>query len=76
MKVEIISAIFDRISKQQENLSLLLSDWYCQKLGLTDLPGHDGKLASDMTLFRASMKDLREQTEIIAAFFGHIPNNK
>ena len=26
---------------------MFLSDWYCQKLGLMDLPGHDGKVTSD-----------------------------
>ena len=50
MHVEIISAIFDWISKQQVNLSLFLFDWYYWKLGLTSLPGHDGKSASDVNL--------------------------
>ena len=27
---------------------MFLSDWYCQKMGLTDLPGHDRKVMSDM----------------------------
>ena len=25
---------------------MFLSDWYCRKLVLTDLPGHDGKMTS------------------------------
>ena len=29
------------------NFLLILPDWYCRKLGLTDLPSHDGKLTSD-----------------------------
>ena len=27
---------------------MLLWDWYCRKLGLTDLLGHDGKVTSDI----------------------------
>ena len=36
VQIEIFAAVFDWISKQQLNLLLLLSDWYCGKLGLTD----------------------------------------
>ena len=44
------AAIFQWFSKQQGNLTLLESDWCCEKLGLTDLLGHDIKLMSDMDL--------------------------
>ena len=37
---------FDWISEQQLNLSLFLSDWYCWKLRVTDLSGHNGKVTS------------------------------
>ena len=47
MQIDIISVIFNWISKQQVNLSLFLSDWYCWKLGLMNLPGHDGKVTLD-----------------------------
>ena len=43
LQIEIIASIFDWFSKQQVNLSLFLSDWFCRKLGLTDLPDHHGK---------------------------------
>ena len=43
----IIAVIFDWISKQQLNLLLFLSDWYCWKLWSTDLPDHDVKVMSD-----------------------------
>ena len=46
VQIEILASVFDWISKQQLNLSLFLWDWYCRKLGLTDLPGHDGKVTS------------------------------
>ena len=48
MQIEIIAAIFDWISKQQLNLSLFLSSWYCRKLRMTDLPGRDRKVRSHM----------------------------
>ena len=44
---EILAAVFDWDSKQQLNLLLFLLDWYCRKLGLTDLPGQDVKVTSD-----------------------------
>ena len=52
VKVEIITPYYHSnwISKQPVSLPLLLSDWYCQKLGLTDLPGHYEKSTSDMNL--------------------------
>ena len=48
VKIEILAAIFDWISKQQFNLLLFLSDRYCGKFLLTDLPCRGGKMASDM----------------------------
>ena len=47
MQIEIIAAVFGWISKQQVNLALFLSDGFYRKLGLTDLPGHAGKVMSD-----------------------------
>ena len=46
VQIEILASVFDWISKQQLNLSLFLWDWYCRKLELTDLPGHDGKVTA------------------------------
>ena len=43
VEIKIIAPVFDWISKQQLNLLLSLSDWYWEKMGLTDLPDHDGK---------------------------------
>ena len=48
VQIEILASVFDWISKQQLNLSFFLWDWYCRKLGLTDLPGHNGKVTSDI----------------------------
>ena len=50
VQIEILAFVFDWIFKQQLNLLLILSDWYCRKLELTDLPGHDGKITSDKTI--------------------------
>ena len=47
VQIEILAVVFDWISKQQLNFLLLLLDWSCRKLGLTYLPGHDGKVTSD-----------------------------
>ena len=47
VQIEIIAAIFDLISKQQVNLSLFPSDWYCRNLGLTELLAYRGKVMSD-----------------------------
>ena len=47
VQIEIIAAVFGWISKQQVNLALFLSDGFYRKLGLTDLPGHAGKVMSD-----------------------------
>ena len=44
VQIEIPATIFDWISNQQLNLSLFLSDWYCQKLGLPNLHGRDEKV--------------------------------
>ena len=64
MQIEIIAAIFDWIFKQQLNLSLFLSDWYCRNLWLADLPSHDGKVTSDMNFISTHMKSLRVQIDI------------
>ena len=48
VQIEIIASVFDWISKQKLNLSLFLWDSYRRKLGLMDLPGHDGKVTSDI----------------------------
>ena len=50
VQIETIVAIFDWFFKQQANFLLVVSDWYCEKPGLTDLPGHDVKLTPDMNL--------------------------
>ena len=47
VQIEILGAVFDWISKQLLNSWLFLSDWYCRKLWLPDLPGHHGKATSD-----------------------------
>ena len=52
------------------------ADWYWEKWGLMDLPDNDSKSASYVIWFLASMKDPRDQIEIIAAFFSDFPNNK
>ena len=36
MQIKILAAIFDWNSNQELNLSLFLSETYCQKLGLTN----------------------------------------
>ena len=36
-KIEILATVFGWISKHQSNLLLFLLNWYCRKLGLTDL---------------------------------------
>ena len=44
----ILWSVCDWTSKQQLNLVLFLPDcWFCRKLGLTDLPGHNGKVTPD-----------------------------
>ena len=47
VQIEILWSVFDWTSKQQLNLLLFLSDCYCRKLWLMDLPGHNGKVTSD-----------------------------
>ena len=48
VQIEILASVFDWISKQKLNLLLFLWDSYRRKLGLMDLPGHDGKVTSDI----------------------------
>ena len=43
LEIEILTFVFEWTSKQQLSLLLFLPDWYCRKLGWTDLPGHDWK---------------------------------
>ena len=45
VQIKIIAVIFEWFYKEQVNLSLFLSD--CWRVGLADLPGHDGKVLSD-----------------------------
>ena len=47
VQIDILAVVCDRIFKQQLNLLLFLSDRYCRNFGLTDLPGHDGKVTSN-----------------------------
>ena len=54
VQIEIPAFVFDCIFKQQLNLLLILSDWICQKLGVTDLPGQDRKMTSDKTMIPIS----------------------
>ena len=54
VQIEIIAAIFKWFSKQQVNLSLLVSGWYLEKWRLTNLPDQDWKLTSDGNLILSS----------------------
>ena len=45
--IVISEAIFDWIYKQLLNVGFFLLDWYCQKLGITDLLDNDEKVTSD-----------------------------
>ena len=49
--------------------AIAYADWYWEKWGLMDLPDNDSKSASGVIWFLASVKDPREQIEIIAVFF-------
>ena len=69
LSIKVIAVIFDKISKQQVNLSLFLSDWYCQKLRLTTFLCQDGKSTSNMT---SSMKKTLGSTKIILQPFSMI----
>ena len=55
VQIEISAAVFSWISKQQLNLLLFLSDWYCGKLGLTDLRRHNEKVTSDKKMIFISL---------------------
>ena len=72
-QIEILSAIFDGIYKQQLNLLLFLLYRYYQKLGLTDLPGHDNKVTSDKKMiwkwFLNHIKGIEVEIETLAAIF-------
>ena len=54
MVIEIIAALFRWHLKQQINFELFVWDWYWEKWGLTYLPGHDGKVTSDINLILSS----------------------
>ena len=69
LSIKVIAVIFDKISKQQVNLSLFLSDWYCQELRLTTFLCQDGKSTSNMT---SSMKKTLGSTKIILQPFSMI----
>ena len=69
LQIEIVAAVYDWIFKQQLNLLLFLSDWYCGKLGLTDLPDHDGKVTSDGKMIFIAHQSIMLKIEIIAAIF-------
>ena len=47
IQIEILAVVFDWLSKQQLSFWLFLLDWYCRKLELTGLPGHNGKVTSN-----------------------------
>ena len=54
MQIEFLAFVFDWFIKRQLNLLLFLSDWYCRKLGLTDLPSHDEKVTLDKKIISIS----------------------
>ena len=47
MQTEIIADISDWFPNKQVNLSLFLPNWYCRKLGLTNLLGQDKNVTSN-----------------------------
>ena len=67
MQFEILAAVFDLILKQQLNLWLFLSDLNYKMLGLTDLPGHHGKVTSDKKMIFISHQRNKCVMKIIAA---------
>ena len=72
MQIEIIAVSFDQISKQQVNLSLFLSDRYCQELGLTDLPGHNEKVTSNKKMIRNSYQRYNGRNRVYWTHFSVI----
>ena len=68
MRTEILAAVFDRISKQQLNLLLFLSDWYLGKSALTDLSGHVRKVTSDEKMIFVSHQRHKRR---IRDYFDH-----
>ena len=69
VQTDILAVVFDQIFKQQLNLLLFLSDRYCRNFGLTDLPGHDGKVTSNKKMIFFSHERKRVVIEITAAIF-------
>ena len=49
---------------------MFLSDWYCEKLGLTDLPGHDGKVRSDMEMIFISHQRYKSRNRDYCSHFS------
>ena len=70
VQIEIFAFVFDWIFKQQLNLLLILSDWYCRKLGLTDLPGHDGKLISHKKIISISHQGYKDGNRDYCSHFS------
>ena len=70
MQIDILAAVFDWIFKEQSNLLMFLSDWYCEKLGLTDLPGHDGKVRSDMEMIFISHQRYKSRNRDYCSHFS------
>ena len=71
MQSEFLGTVFDWISKQQVTLLLFLNDWYCRKLGLTDLPGQNGKVMSGKkTTFTYHQKYKGENRNYFSHFFA------
>ena len=70
VQIEILAAIPNQISKQLLNLLLFLSDWYCRKLELMNLPGHDEKVTLvDRKWFITHKKGITVEIQIITAIF-------
>ena len=72
VKAEFLAVLFDLISKQQSNSSLLLSGWYCQKLGLTNLPGRNGRVTSDKGMVLDSHQGHKDENRDYCSYFSVI----
>ena len=72
VKAEFLAVLFDLISKQQSNSSLLLSGWYCQKLGLTNLPGRNGRVTSDKGMVLNSHQGHKDENRDYCSHFSVI----
>ena len=76
MEIEIAATSFSWHLKQQVNFKLFWLDWYWEKRGFTELPGHEGKLTSDINLFDGNLKKYRLEIEILAAVFNSVPKQQ